>query len=675
MNDNRPINKGATEPILHQSPLETTFEITHDREFLQHFLTRWRTLSISTEMVERLKNSDDYYACYGYGRWLYYANPDGNSMKEAQEKLTLAANYGYVADAFAALAPMYYDGTVETDKVNHEMHAFLMYKAQKEGSELAQYLTLFNTIYGNYGFKKDPAEAADILEKHLEKHPDSDPIYWDLLGLAHEMLEHDEAIKYYLKSIEMGNTESYYSLACHYYDKGDKKLSQRFAEEGMAQGAVNCHRALASFMTQEEFQTFPEEEQKELHEEIDRGLRYAIEHYDRRACYLLAFYVYYGQMGYEANTAEAMRIAKYGCELGYNLCFELLAQIHDNDENIPDGLRIGQSEAAKLYLQTLRMDNISLESLEKVAYAYTAKLLPMHDEEVEELWLQKYYEQSTANDDSPDSMGVLKIYPQGFFYAADVETENFDTLSGLAELIDADGVDIVHYSESLNRMSKVLCHGEHKGCHIAMAVDRDGYAKDLPDNMPGTLLYGHGMEIRGTVMLVLEDEKYNLKPIKGLAFFKMCIDMLNAATAGLTRYPTDEEVKAIESTDGAFEEYDDPDLIDSDEEIVEDGQDEMSSLEEEMNNESKTHTVRLADIDEMLEKCNLCRDTLFVLCPVEYGFTSTNDLMYPIKDAVELNIKCNGGYMIDEWRFVDSRQVPMDIRSRVRFMLEGDDEG
>lgn len=229
---------------------------------------------------------------------------------------------------------------------------------------------------------------------------------------------------------------------------------------------------------------------------------------------------------------------------------------------------------------------------------------------------------------------------------------------------------MVHYSEALNRMTKVLCHGEHKGCHIAMAVDRDGYAKDLPDNMPGTLLYGHGMEIRGTVILLLEDEKYNLKPIKGLAFFNMCINMLNAVTAGLTRYPTDEEIKAIESSDEAFEEYDDPDLIDDDEEYEED----VPSMEESDDAEPTTLTVKLADIEEVLEVCNLCRDTLFVLCPSEYSFTSTNDLMYSIKDAVELNIKCNGGYMIDEWQFVDSRQVPIDIRSRVRFKLEGEDE-
>ena len=34
-----------------------TFNITHDRDFLQHFLTNWRTKSISPEMVEKLKEN------------------------------------------------------------------------------------------------------------------------------------------------------------------------------------------------------------------------------------------------------------------------------------------------------------------------------------------------------------------------------------------------------------------------------------------------------------------------------------------------------------------------------------------------------------------------------------------------------------------------------------------
>lgn len=661
-----------------QSFMETTFEITHDREFLQHFLTRWRTLSISPEMVERLKNSDDYYACYGYGRWLYYANPNGNSMKEAEEKLTLAANNGNVADAFAALAEMHYVGAVAEDKVDYQQSAFLMYKAAHEKSELAQYLELYSLIYGELGFKEDPEEVVDILKTHLEKHPGSDPIYWDLLGLAVAQTDKDEAVKYYKKSIERGNSESYYSLAKYYYDKGDKSLSRQFAEEGMAKGAVNCHRALATSMTQEEFLALSEEKQKELHEEFDRGLRYAVKHNDRFACYVLAIHLYWGQLGYEADPAEAMRVAKRGCELGDSQCFELLAQMYEQTDTIPDELRISQNEIAKLYLRSLRHGNLSDGALEKVARAYVTNLLPGQEEEIEELWLPKYYEQSTSNDENPDVTGAIKVYPQGFFYAADVEPETFDSLSDLAQLIGADGVDIVHYSEALNRMTKVLCRGEHKGYHIAMLVDRDGYAKDLPDNMPATLLYGQGMEIRGTVMLVLEDEKYNLFPLKGLMFCNMCIKMLNAATGGLTRFPTDEELQVLEPpTDDAFEEYDDPSFLQDDDESLEqeEGQEEMSPVEEDEDGEPKDITVKLADIDEVLETCNLCRDTLIVVCPNDCGFNTTNDLMYPIKDAVELNIRCNGGYMIDEWRFVDSRQVPTDIRSHVRFKLEDDDEG
>lgn len=658
--------------------METTFKITHDREFLKHFITRWRTLNISPEMVERLKNSDDYYACYGYGRWLYYANPDGQSIKEAQAKLTLAANYGYVADAFAALAEMHYNGAVESDKADPEQHVFLMYKAAQEKSELAQYRVLLSTIYGDYGFKKDPEEVADILKRHLEKHPDSDPIYWDLFGLAIEQTDKDEAVKYYKKSIEMGNPESYYSLARYYYDKGDKSLSRQFAEEGMAKGAVNCHRALASFMTQDDFLALPEDKQKELHEEINRGLRYAIGHYDRFACYVMAFHVYYGQLGYEADIAEAIRLAKRGCELGDGLCFELLAQLHEVAEKIPNELRISQKEIAKLYLQTLRRENISDDALESVVRAYTANLLPQHDDEIEKLWLAKYYEQNVANDETPGVTGVIKVYPQGFIYADEVELEIFDSLSDLAQLIDADSVDIVHYSEALNRMTKVLCRGEHKGYHIAMLVDRDGYAKDLPDNMPATLLYGQGMEIRGAVMLVIEDEKYNLLPLKGLMFCNMCVKMLNAATGGLTRMPTDEELEGIESGfTGGLEEYDDTFFNDGDDEDdvfleQEDEKQEEIVLDEDENAEPKNLTVKIADIKEAIGQCNLCRDTITALLPNDpkYWFKSTDELMYPIKDDVEKNIKRHGGFMIDEWQYVYRQQAPRDIRYLVRFQME-----
>ena len=88
--------------------MSSTFEITHDRDFLQHFLTNWRTKSISPQMVEILKENSksDPYAAYGYGRWLSLLNPDGNSLKKRKffscgqdSKVWMMLRMWYVSEA------------------------------------------------------------------------------------------------------------------------------------------------------------------------------------------------------------------------------------------------------------------------------------------------------------------------------------------------------------------------------------------------------------------------------------------------------------------------------------------------------------------------------------------------------------------------------------------------
>ena len=46
--------------------MQKTFEITPDRNFLQHFLTGWRVKSLSPEMVDHLKakSQDNPYAAW-----------------------------------------------------------------------------------------------------------------------------------------------------------------------------------------------------------------------------------------------------------------------------------------------------------------------------------------------------------------------------------------------------------------------------------------------------------------------------------------------------------------------------------------------------------------------------------------------------------------------------------
>lgn len=647
--------------------MQKTFEITPDRNFLQHFLTGWRVKSLAPEMVDHLKaeSQGNPYAAYGYGRWLSLVNPGGKCLKEAEVLLTWAGSNG-VQDANAALAQMYFDGRTEADKAMPKMHAFFMDTSYKAGSELAQVMTMENTIFGDYGFREDPALVADILQKHIEKHPECDTLYYDLLGMALEDTDPEAAQKAFRVNIDRGDNESYYSLASLYQSAGDCDRACLVADEGARNGAVNCRRFKAR-MSQEDFLALSGEEQEALHKEISEGLDYAIAHHDRYACFLKGICLYYGNLGYTEDIIQALEPLERGCEMGHGNCFWLKSVIlHE----------LGRGGVAKASLQAARLGDREQFTLEQVARGYVSRELSNHAEEIEELWLKEYLKVNPEDEDSKDSRGVIAVYPQGFYYAMDVDDGETLNLEALAEKVDARGFDVVHFSPVLSRITKAL---SLEGCRVAMLVDKDGYMKDLPDNMAGTIIYGHSQEIRGTVIFVLEDDKtYSLMPMVGLQRVYMFIQLLNAATGGLVRLPSSEELESIGAEDpGGFEEYDDfeekyddPDIFDGyepEQEIEED----MVSADTSEDAEPKEITVPVEKVMEGIAQSNLCIDTLYISLKghPEYDFASTDDLFYRlgIMDAIEENIKQHGGYMIDEWQYVDARQVPQDIRSRVRF--------
>ena len=638
------------------------FDITPDRNFLQHFLTGWRVKSLSPEMVDKLKanSGTDPYAAYGYGRWLAMVNPGGACLKEAEALLTRAGSNG-VQDANAALSEMYFDGRTEADEANPGMHAYLMDSSYKAGSELAQAMTLENTLYGDYGFPEDPAMVADILQKHIEKHPDCDTLYYDLLGLALEDTDPAAAEKAFRVGIDRGDNESYYSLAMLYESAGDWDRACKVAEEGAQKGAVNCRRFKAR-MEQDAFLALPQEQQEALHREIAEGLDYAIEHHDRFACFLKGCCLYFGNLGYPEDPVRALEPLERGCQMGHSSCFWLKANIlHELD----------REGVAKASLQAARLGDREQFTLEQVARGYVSGELSPYTEEIEQLWLKEYLKVNPEEEDGKDSLGIIAVYPQGFYYAMDVAEDGELDLEHLAQKVEARGFDVVHYSSLLTRITKAL---SLEGCHVAMLVDKDAYMKDLPDNMAGTLIYGQAQEIRGTVIFVLEDDKnYTLRPMKGLQRIYMFSQLLNAATGGLVRMPSSEELESIGAEDtGGFEEYDDfeeryddPDIFDGYERYPD------QEIEEEIDAEPKEITVPVDKVLEGIAQCNLCIDTLFVTLTPDYAFASTEDLFYDlgIMEAIEENIEQHGGYMIDQWQFVDTRQVPQDIRSRVRFRM------
>ena len=98
---------------------------------------------------------------------------------------------------------------------------------------------------------------------------------------------------------------------------------------------------------------------------------------------------------------------------------------------------------------------------------------------------------------------ILVIHPSGYteFLEADV---NPVPLNELGALIDAEELVSVHFSDALGQITKEC--GLTK--NVVMYVDKDAMIKNLEDNPVATMLYNCDCEIRGSVIIALEDAEY-----------------------------------------------------------------------------------------------------------------------------------------------------------------------
>ena len=127
-----------------------------------------------------------------------------------------------------------------------------------------------------------------------------------------------------------------------------------------------------------------------------------------------------------------------------------------------------------------------------------------YGDEIESTWMPIWKKKHPAPKTQINPTAMI-IQPSGIvsFVEADIFMMSYREM---AQLIGAEGLDAVHFSEPLNQITK---NCGFKGYQLAMYTDREGYAKDLPDNAVGTILYGRGYEIRGAVIIALEDNKYD----------------------------------------------------------------------------------------------------------------------------------------------------------------------
>ena len=247
-------------------------------------------------------------------------------------------------------------------------------------------------------------------------------------------------------------------------------------------------------------------------------------------------------MGFEMNDAEALRYARRGMDMGIAKCFDIALDIFFFYSNIlPAEMNMTKEEVLMARLKAVR--NASIVDADNILCShvleFTKELKKLGYAEELEYWRNLYaipadrfyrYEEEDDDDDECVNPMVLVIHPSGLTEFVDTESKVVSYTS-LIELIDAEGCDAVHYSDVLSKITKDC--GLKK--NLAFYVDKNGIAKDLPDNAIGTMLYGHGYEIRGAIVVALEDKKYNTCAFVTEEDIEAVYDAINEYTGLLRR--------------------------------------------------------------------------------------------------------------------------------------------
>ncbi len=494
---------------MHHSSL-----LPHNEDFLRRFRTKARVTLLNDEEVVQLRkaaNQGDAYAQYGYGRWLYYYVPSEGAMPEA-ERLFYSAQAS-VPDARAAYAQMLRYGETEATHpplLDVEGSNALLQQAADEGSVLADLRMARYRIFGN-GCPAEPQQVAEEILDRLANHPDSDPNWYILLAFAYEQMEQpDLAIPLYEQAVDCGETDGYAYLSLLYSNRGNTALADEYMEEGLTRGSTLCFLFQVD-TPEEDFQKLSDEEQRQLHQAVadrlERGLRRA----DGSCAYFLWLHHRYGTLGFAEDHAKALSYLQRGVLLADTSCIMQLLIENDNGT-----LTLSAYERDVLRLKAVRYDSEDRDSLLALGRADDPAFLLKYKSELEKYWQPRIGQARQETDDDKDELEkspidpcVILIWPTGHLEVAEVDLDQVASYSEMAKtLIYADGLDPVHYSPLLNKVA------QEAGLEmtLAMFVDRDGYAKDLPDNLVGTLLYGH--EIRGPIIIAQADQRHECHSFK-----------------------------------------------------------------------------------------------------------------------------------------------------------------
>lgn len=495
-------NDDAVHDLLGKKYAEDEFALSEDTKFLSRFHDFAAVRKLPMPLVSKLWSSTTPYARYGYGVWLWTSRKDETSLKTAFQIFEESASAG-IADAIYLLSRMYYLGEAYDEQagkfvLDRKLSMELLAQAIEKGSITAKLRRNRMLYLGTAEVEADIAAAIAEAERESSAIFSESILWTERLGWLYEMEgETEKAVKAYDKCIANGYYPPIFDIALIYLQDGDDEYYEALMEVGRKLGVPDCY--LQGFEYESCWDELDDDDKKKIHAQLKRNLPEGVNKGSGYCALILADALLNGKYGYDIDlnkgTAYADAAVTYGFNTGYDLLIEAA-------ETLQDPAFMSEDEMLKLKYDALRygLDNY-LDDVIKNKDAYVAM---GYGDQIESVWMPVWKKKHPAPKTQINPTAMI-IQPSGIvsFVEADIFMMSYREM---AQLIGAEGLDAVHFSEHLNRITKAC---KFTGYQLAMYTDREGYAKDLPDNAVGTILYGRGYEIRGAVIIALEDNKYD----------------------------------------------------------------------------------------------------------------------------------------------------------------------
>ena len=492
-------NDDAVHSLKHKKYAEWQSGQLDDEKVLGNLIDFKAVRMLPQSMV---MSSDNLYARYAYSVWLWSCHKDSESLRTAFRIFKESTDKG-ISDALQMISRMYYLGEAydeETGKfvMDRKLSQELTAQAIEKGSILAKLRRNKDLFFGTTEVSADKASAIAEAERESSAIFSESIIWTEQLGCFYEVEgEREKAIKAYEKCIINGYYAPIYDLALIYLEDGDEGYYKTLMKLGIDLGVPDCR--ILGIENEYRWESLSGDERLDIYRQLNRNLSEGIEQGSGVCAYILADAFLNGKFGYDIDLdwgkGYADRALTYGFSSGASLIIET-AETINNPEFISD------DDLLRLRYDALRYgieDQLDYVIRNKDTYIEMG-----YGDDIEKVWMP-LWKKNHPEAKTQISPSVIIIQPSGV--ASIVEADVFAmSYREMRQLIDAEGLDAVHFSGPLNQITKDC---RFRGYQVAMYADRDGYAKDLPDNAIGTLLYGTGAEIRGAVIIAFEDNKYD----------------------------------------------------------------------------------------------------------------------------------------------------------------------